>query len=171
MHNAKEVIYQDIKLWVELIDGALWRKAFISKNGQPRKAKPLISKDNFNGYYRVYFGGNKRRGIVAQRLIYSLHHQVDIPEGILVDHIDLNPLNNDISNLRLVTNRQNTQNKKSQKRAGALPVGVKRTRSGRFEAQINVSGKRIYLGTFDTIPEASAAYQGSVKTLEALGLK
>lgn len=34
------------------------------------------------------------------------------PDGVVIDHIDTNPFNNDLSNLRLFTNKQNSYNRK-----------------------------------------------------------
>ena len=65
----------------------------------------------YNNRYAVRddYSSGKRKGILMHRLIYELHFG-SIPEGILIDHIDRNPLNNRLENLRLATKQQNAQN-------------------------------------------------------------
>lgn len=83
-----------------------------------------------------------------------------------VDHIDGNPLNNAIENLRDVSRSVNMQNiKRARKDSHSGLVGVlKDKRKDRYMAYICVDGGRKYLGTFDTAEQANAAYL-SVKRL------
>lgn len=74
-----------------------------------------------------------------------------------IDHIDGNPLNNRRSNLRLATSSQNSANTRA--RAGrTLPKGVYLTKSGRFEAKIQIKGESIFIGVYDSPEEAARAY-------------
>lgn len=82
-----------------------------------------------------------------------------------VDHVDGNPLNNRYANLRETSNSENQHNRKTAQRNSTTGViGVyRRSRPpvpGRkqFFSHIRVDGKRISLGCFYTIEEASAAY-------------
>jgi hypothetical protein len=72
-----------------------------------------------------------------------------------VDHIDGNPWNNAISNLREVSHSTNMFNREGW---GKLPKGVAQHSSGRYRSQIGLNGHVIGLGTFDTIEEAHDAY-------------
>lgn len=45
----------------------------------------------------------------VHRIIWEMHHG-PIPDGILIDHVDGNPFNNRLSNLRAVSHAQNTVN-------------------------------------------------------------
>jgi hypothetical protein len=76
-----------------------------------------------------------------------------------IDHIDGNPANNAIANLREVTrsvNMQNQRRARSDNSTGML--GVQNRGTGKFRAEIALAGKRIYLGTFTDPVAAADAY-------------
>jgi len=56
----------------------------------------------------------KRKQILMHRLIWTLKYN-EIPIGYKIDHIDRNPLNNQIDNLRLATNQENCCNQGKRK--------------------------------------------------------
>lgn len=71
------------------------------------------------------------------------------PNGV-VDHINGNKSDNRISNLRVVSHKDNIRN---QRRARGVSPNGKRFKSGLY-----VDGKYVHLGTFDTEGEAHTAY-------------
>lgn len=79
-----------------------------------------------------------------------------------IDHINGNPSDNRIANLRLATRSQNVANAKVNplNTTGFRGVcRVPRARGGdRFQAAIRVNGRAVYLGTFTTPEEAHKAY-------------
>jgi hypothetical protein len=74
-----------------------------------------------------------------------------------IDHIDGDPTNNRISNLRDVPHLHNMQNVKLRGSSTSGLPGAYRVRN-RFKALIQVGGKQRHLGYFDTAEEANAAY-------------
>lgn len=105
------------------------------------------------GYYQVRFQG---RYYFCSRIIYAIHNQED-PGQLQIDHINRIRSDNRVENLRLVTNRQNHQNRTNH---GLYPVGVDfHEDSKSFRARIVVVGKQQHLGLFSTPEEASAVYQ------------
>lgn len=68
------------------------------------------------------------------------------------DHINHSTLDNQISNLRIVTCQQNDLNRKNTKGYYWNKRGKK------YYARINVNGKVIHLGCFNTPEEAHSAY-------------
>jgi hypothetical protein len=79
-------------------------------------------------------------------------------DGLEVDHIDHNKLNNRKSNLRICTTQQNLQNRKLQRNNKTGYKGVHLTASGRYQARIGIDCEEIHLGCFDTAKEAAKAY-------------
>jgi hypothetical protein len=101
----------------------------------------------------------------AHRLAWLYTFNVWPDAKLEIDHINLQPDDNRIENLRLVTRSQNQLNRRSYGKKSGLPRGTTRTRYGRFVAQASVDGKSMYFGTFSTAEEAHRAY------LEGIGGK
>lgn len=59
-----------------------------------------------SGYYQVR---KERKLVLVHRIIWELFNG-PIPDGMVIDHIDRDKLNNDITNLRMVTRTTNHQN-------------------------------------------------------------
>ena len=107
-----------------------------------------------DGYIRIRCRGEQ---YMAHRVAWALHTGA-WPAGE-IDHINGVRHDNRISNLRDVPralNRQNVLRARADNRVG-IP-GVKKTRSGAFEARIVISGRYLHLGTFDTPATAHEAY-------------
>lgn len=99
----------------------------------------------------------------------SLHQEVlgEIPDGLEIDHIDGNGLNNTKDNLRLCTHEQNLKNRKGNSDPGKTSQfkGVYKDsrQSVRWRAQIRVSGKTLKLGDFGTELEAARKYDSAAR--------
>lgn len=100
--------------------------------------------------YACRNAGTKNRPIQL-----AIQNQIMPPaKGMRIDHIDNNGLNNQKTNLREGTKRQNSYNKKPIK---GKYKGVYRNSSG-FYAQIKINGKNVHLGSFKTAESAALAY-------------
>ena len=93
------------------------------------------------------------------RLVWELHNG-PIPHDYVVDHIDRNPLNNKIDNLRLATRSENAMNAKGKSnRKNGLPRNVAVDWSygniTKYRAQVSVNGKWYRAGNIETIEEAA----------------
>ena len=104
--------------------------------------------------YRIGLGW---RAFRACRVIWAIHHGAD-PFPLEVDHIDRNPLNNSVENLRLATGQQNCRNqdKRTTNKSGVKGVHFNR-QTGRFRASIMVNWRKFNLGEYYTLEEAAAA--------------
>ena len=89
----------------------------------------------------------------------QMHREIlNPPPNMKVDHIDGNGLNNQKSNLRIVTNRQNQQNR-HHKRTSKYPGVSWAGNIGKWRTQIQLNGKRYYLGSFDLEVDAATVYK------------
>ena len=86
-------------------------------------------------------------------LTYLHHCVIGKPlNGFVVDHIDGNGLNNQRTNLRIVSHSGNMRNT-YRHRAGHL-TGTKLRSSGNWDARITEAGRTVHIGTFATQEEA-----------------
>lgn len=96
----------------------------------------------------------------AHRLAWIYMHGLTIG-GAEIDHIDGNPSNNVIFNLRLATSSQQKQNKgvQSNNRSGLKGAFYHACRKGKkWRSQIKVGDTLVFLGYFNTPEEAHVAY-------------
>lgn len=95
-----------------------------------------------------------RRRYKAHRLAWLVTHS-EWPAGGL-DHINGNPSDNRICNLRLATQSQNTANTRVR---SDNKVGIKGVRKNynKFEARVRINGQAQYLGLYKSAEEAGAA--------------
>lgn len=106
-----------------------------------------------SGYIQICV---QKRLYKAHRIAWLLHYG-KWPDSIL-DHINGNRTDNRIDNLRVVSPSMNSQNQRRPQRRNVTGVlGVSPT-NGRWRAEIFVSGKKKYLGTFDSPERAHMAY-------------
>jgi hypothetical protein len=90
-----------------------------------------------------------------------LHREImNPPAGLLVDHRNLDSLDNRRANLRIATHSQNQCNKsKTKSRTLSRFVGVTRDKNrSKWEARLKHHGKKIWLGRFDSEIDAARAY-------------
>lgn len=92
------------------------------------------------------------------RAIYRYHVIWYFANGVLpkdqIDHIDRNPSNDSIGNLREVNNENNSWNKGLNSNNTSGAKGVYLNSRGKYIANIHIKGKTKYLGTFSTLEEA-----------------
>lgn len=110
------------------------------------------------------FYAGRTATIDGQKLTVWLHHQVlQVPNDLVVDHINGDGLDCRLRNLRPATGQQNAWNQR--KRVGKAGYkGVVHHR-GRWEARILHEGKLLQLGSFSGEIEAAKAYDAAARRL------
>lgn len=104
--------------------------------------------------------GYKTYGSVRVTITNSIFNT----SGVMYDHKDGNPLNNQKLNLRPATEHQNRCNSglRSDNSTGYKGVVFDKLTS-KFRATIRVKGKRIHLGSYTTVGEAAMAYNDGAR--------
>lgn len=124
-------------------NGEIYWKNPISKRTQ--KGDKAGSIDG-NGYLQT---GINNKNYKNHRIIFCMFNGF-LPT--IIDHIDGNPLNNKIENLREVTKSQNSLNAKLSKAntSGVKNVTWETTRQ-KWRVQVYLKGKRVYSNRFDNL--------------------
>jgi len=105
--------------------------------------------------YRVL--GINGKNYKQPRLLYCFFHK-DSFEGLVIDHIDHNSLNDRIGNLRHTSQGENNRNAKRHKTNTSGVTGVSWDgRRQMWKGYIYAEGKQEYLGRFDKLEDAIAA--------------
>jgi hypothetical protein len=124
------------------------------KGGKGRPASLIAGSISNQGYIKIHYLGRFYR---AHRLAW-LYVYGEMPSSAL-DHINGNPSDNSVANLRLATAFQNQCNRSV---AFSNTSGLKgvsyQTQTKKWRAQIKVNGKGKYLGSFSDPQDAHKAY-------------
>ncbi len=93
------------------------------------------------------------------KLIFMHRQIMQPPEGMFVDHIDRNKLNNCRANMRNCTREENLRNQGKRRGSTSRFKGVYFfAKSGKWCARIRFKGEVFWLGCFDDEIEAARAY-------------
>ena len=106
--------------------------------GHKRKEKILKPRISHNGYYLIGLHKNLiRKFYCVHRLVWKVFNG-QIPEGYEINHLDESPVNNALSNLSLVTHKENINYGTRNERAGkVLKNGKKSKPVLQFDLQDN----------------------------------
>ena len=126
-------------------DGELYWKIRVGMKTKMDKPISCLDKD---GYKLVRYQGKNYK---VHRIIFLMEHGY-LPK--MVDHIDGNPANNKISNLRASTNQTNQYNQKLCKRNTSGIKGIS-INKGAYEVRMRVNGALKYFGRFNDLEFAS----------------
>ncbi len=114
-----------------------------------------------NGYLTVFTKCSKSgKNLYLHRLI------LNPPSGLLVDHINMDRLDNRRCNLRLASSAQNSYNRPLRRDNASGYKGVffdDRNNRQCWLAQITLQGRRIHIGYYPTKEQAALAYNEAAK--------
>lgn len=153
--------------YVEL-EMANGRTTIVSPEHADLGEKSLHVISNSLGNHYVAFNERRSDGSIVKKL---LHREIlgrvlgrSLKRHEYVDHINHDPFDNRIENIRLATNQQNQANRRlgSNNKSGYKGVSWHRQRS-KWRSQIVVNTRYTHLGYFDTPEEAYEAYVKAAK--------
>lgn len=127
------------------------------------KSGGKLSEVSHGGYlvHREYLGNGCYAPVRrAHRIAWKMHYGEEPPP--VIDHIDGDPQNNRISNLRSATVRENCLNRRGHRRKGRqLPKGVyQREGASTYYVTFKIEGKLKYIATFPTVEQAARCAAG-----------
>ena len=127
--------------------------------GKKIKAGAIAGTISYKGYIRIGITiDGKYSNFAAHRIAWYIATEAD-PGDLQIDHIDGKRLNNRFVNLRLASNPQNNWNRFLSPKSFSGFKGVSWCkRDCKWRACIQVYGRKIYLGMYDTPELAHMAY-------------
>ena len=119
--------------------------------------------------YLTYYAARNIRLANGKQTSIRMHRVIlNVPKGMVTDHIDHNGLNNQKANLRICDASENNMNRKSQRNSSSKFKGVFwHKRNKKWSAQLTFKGETNYLGFFNSEKDASLAYDK--KAIELFG--
>lgn len=127
---------------VREVDGKLyWTKTISNRAIEGTEAGTIKQ----NGYVEIQY---KKRRYYVHRLIWELYNGV-IPDTHVIDHINRNPTDNRIENLRCVERTNNLHNASLSSRNKSKYLGISwDKRSNCWQAEFMYKKKRVYRHSF-----------------------
>ena len=141
----------------------------LSRHGKNKgKYAALVDDEDFDflnlqsWYVSIEKSNIYARGIINKEKHTYLHNYIMKHKG--VDHIDGNGLNNQKSNLRICTQRQNLMNQRPKRNSSSKYKGVSfNKKNKRWISNIMINGSPKYLGSFRFEIDAAKAYNEHAK--------
>lgn len=112
--------------------------------------------------YKWCISGRYAASRINGKLIYMHRLIMDAPTGTTIDHVNGECFDNQRSNLRFATQKENTRNKINH-RIGSYKGVYWRNDTHRWQAKIMVDGKGIGLGCYQDHQEAARAYDTAAR--------
>jgi len=144
------------------------KRTIVRTNGVIYSAKEKILKihKSTNNYAIVMLNkdGVSKTKQLHQLVAYHFLKYIPCPINAVVNHIDHNRINNDLRNLEIISQRENSNRKhlkSSNKYTGVCWDKINKS----WKAGIRINGKIKHLGTFKEESAASNAYETALKQI------
>jgi len=150
-------IKNNIEVWRKIKD---YLNYSVSSFGKVRndKSNRMLKLTKRDGYYRIDLHKKKAKQsfaihrLVAMTFIDNKHNKP------FVDHQNNNKTDNNVKNLRFVTNQENSFNASlSKSNTSGVKGVIYNKRDRKWEARIYLNGKQHFIGNYKTLEEAKSA--------------
>ena len=146
----------------------------LNKQGKNKgKYVALVDDEDFERVNKLNWHANKSDNkfyartnirVNGKRTCMKMHKF--IIDGIEIDHVDSNGLNNQKHNLRSCTHHQNMMNKSPHINCTSKYKGVSwKVKINKWQCQISINGNVIYLGVYTNEIDAAKEYDKKAKEL------
>jgi hypothetical protein len=124
------------------------------------KEKILKQVKSSNGYFMVGLWKEKKTSShLVHRIVYHAFCGIKSCRQYVIDHIDNNKENNNLSNLQYITNRQNSSKDKNSK-TGESNIYLN---SNAYLVRMTINNIKKSIGTYKTIEEAVIARDNFIR--------
>jgi hypothetical protein len=142
-------------------------EVIICNNDQTEVARALMDSKYYDLIKNYKWSLGTDNYIISKpgRKSFKIHRLItNAPRGMVVDHINHNPLDNRLENLRVCTNQENMRNRGLVSNNTSGYTGVCWVKAScKWIARITVSGKLMTLGTYSDINDAIAVRKAAVE--------
>lgn len=123
----------------------------------------IIDYDDYETVSRFRWYLDRKQGYILTgngKTTTRLHRLIlKAPDGMVVDHIDGNPLNNTKVNLRICTQKENCCNRRKIKKSSSIFKGVHYLKAeDNWQAYIVCNHRKKHIGVFNSEKMAAIAY-------------
>lgn len=143
----------------------------VSNLGRVRNTKKILNPykgTNSYKYIRLTKNRESRRFSVHRLVYFTFNTESDINTKLVVHHKDGIRDNNNLDNLSLITQRENTYYNRPYKSSKYIGVSLS-SKTSKWESSINLKGKNYHLGTYNKELDAHKAYLKALSDFNILG--
>jgi len=139
----------------------------VSSKGRKVKGKVLKGAICGSPYFRVglYKDNKMKLKNIHQLVAIAFLKHTPCGHKLVVNHIDINPKNNNLYNLEVITQRENSNKKHIKSSSKYVGVCWDKNRQ-KWKSAITIDGKTKYLGVFTDEKEAAQVYQNELNKIK-----
>ena len=155
------------EIWKDIEDyEGLYKISSFGNVFSVKRNRLLSEQIHHGGYKYVLLSKNNQKKYSTISRLVAIYFIPNPENKQQVDHIDRDPLNNHISNLRWATSGENIRNKSSYKNSSSKYKGVSfDKRNGKWRAQLKINNQNKHLGYFHCEIEAALVYNKKAKEI------